>query len=982
MTSPTTRPPEQAGMLRSGWWAPGLALAERPVPPHGSAPAGHAGDRVSRWRSGYGTNGRFAARLAAVGLDEMSLHHLLTESPAALAARAERPAWAVAVERVLLAARPERVSELDWHAAFAVPLRPFVTTAVADLTAGAEVVAPHADLAAVADRCARRLSRRLVGLATRTLAHELSTRLAAGTVTSTSDLATRLTDPAGLAELLTAYPVLARLLAQAVADHTDATVELLIRFAADRAAIVDTLLGGVDPGTLTEVDTGAGDGHRHGRAVAVLTFADGRRVVYKPRDLTAHQLFAGALRWLNQAVPELDLYAVPVVVRGGYGWLAHVESRPLPCAEAADRFYRRQGALLALLHALYAADLHLENVIARGDQPVLVDVETLFHPSLAAGTGAPDPAARLLSDSVQRTGLLPIAVVDEHGATDLSGLGGNAANRPVLDGRALDVVDHEKALLDGFRLAYDTITRRRAEFTGLLTAFADVEVRVAVRHSRGYVSLLAESTRPELLRDALDRDAAFDLLWTESTHHPLRWLVCRHEQADLWAMDVPLFTARPASADLWSSDGQRLPYVLTASGLATARDRVGAMGDVDRRDQEWVISAALATRAPAGEHRGTATHGSLTGTAATPERLLAAACAVADQIVAHTLEADDRLNWLGIELVDDRQWLVLPMGAGLANGYVGVALFLAQVSELSGIARYGEVARRALRAVPGMLGTLTERADLVAAVGCGGLHGFGGIAYGLARLSTLLADDDLRAATTTAVDLAARAARTPGGLGVATGCAGCLAAMTAVHAELGHAEAAALADDCARRLADLTRRTAGRSGAEGAAGGFAEGAAGIAWALSGRDAGAARLARANARAASGDLGWCAGLAGLVVAGAADPAALLADRPVLADLSLCHGELGIAEALTVLGTTGDHPELVAAARRRRAGLVLDAIHRFGASCGVPGEVPTPGLLNGLAGIGYGLLRLGFAEQVPSALLFEPSPRKDEGNGARV
>jgi len=326
---------------------------------------------------------------------------------------------------------------------------------------------------------------------------------------------------------------------------------------------------------------------------------------------------------------------------------------------------------------------------------------------------------------------------------------------------------------------------------------------------------------------------------------------------------------------------------------------------------------------------------------------------------------------MGIELVDDRRWLVLPMGAGLACGYVGVALFLAQVSELSEIARYGEMARRAVRAVPDMLTTLADRPDLVAAIGCGGLHGFGGIAYGLARLSSLLADSDvaaeLRTSTRMAVELAAMAARNPGPPGIATGDAGCVAAMTAVHAELGLAEAAALASRCARRLSDLVHRTGGRCDTGG---GFADGAAGIAWALADRDADAARLALSHARSAPDDLGWCTGQAGLALAGA-DPAPLLADRPGLADLSLCHGELGIAEALTVLAAAEDRPGPVAAARRRRAGLVLDAIHSYGAVCGVPGGVPTPGLLNGLAGIGYSLLRLGFTERVPSVLQFEPS-----------
>lgn len=101
--------------------------------------------------------------------------------------------------------------------------------------------------------------------------------------------------------------------------------------------------------------------------------------------------------------------------------------------------------------------------------------------------------------------------------------------------------------------------------------------------------------------------------------------------------------------------------------------------------------------------------------------------------------------------------------------------------------------------------------------------------------------------------------------------------------------------------------------------------------------------------------------------------------MLRDLSLCHGEFGVLEAVTALaerrgpatGPAGSCPP-ADQALRRRAGLVLDAIERYGAHCGVPGGLATPGLLTGLAGIGYGLLRLGFADRVPSVLLLEPTP----------
>jgi lantibiotic modifying enzyme len=322
------------------------------------------------------------------------------------------------------------------------------------------------------------------------------------------------------------------------------------------------------------------------------------------------------------------------------------------------------------------------------------------------------------------------------------------------------------------------------------------------------------------------------------------------------------------------------------------------------------------------------------------------------------------------------------MGGGLADGYLGVALFLAQLWEISGIARYADTARAAVTAVPDLLDTLAERADLVPLVGRGGLRGLGGLAYGLARLSTLLDDPDIRQWAATAVDLAAGAPDRPGW---ADGSAGCLAAMSAVHAELGLEPADRLAAECAERTAEHVSLAQAELPT-----GFADGWAGIAYALARcapaddprnlRHAEAARLALARLPPDDADAatpGWCTGTAGLVLARNAvaglDPrqaANTILAGPVLRDLSLCHGELGVIETLTVLaGTTGD--QAIAAALRRRAGLVLGAIDRYGLSCGTPRWVSTPGLLSGWAGIGYGLLRLGFTNRVPSVLLLRPS-----------
>ncbi|WP_133901946.1 type 2 lanthipeptide synthetase LanM [Actinophytocola oryzae] len=927
------------------WWAAGVALHERlagpaPIP----SPSVQAEHRLAAWRASQGAS-VFARRLTATGMDESRLLALLAETPEEVTARLARPEWVDAVDSAVRRAdTPAEVDADTWREAFAVPLRPFVDGAVERVL---ELVEPwQVDLDAVMARFAARLSRRLVAIAARTLVHEHN-RGAAGL----ADFARRTATSDGLGALCAAYPVLARLLGQTCLQAAESTVELLRRFQSDRREILGVLLGGADPGPLTEVEAGAGDTHRSGRSVAILTFSDGRKVVYKPRDLAVHQHFGVLVDWLNDQVPGLDLRTPTALVRPGYGWMAFVPRHGLADEHAAQAFYRRQGALLALLHVVRAADVHCENLIASGDQPVLVDTESLFQAGLRVPAGTTDPAARILADSVHRTGLLPMVVAGENGAVEVSGLGGEAGqraetatldwaqaetgelrlvrrtgtfagadNRPRLGTRELDAAAHEQALLDGFRLGYDAIRRDRDDFAVLLEACAGAEVRVVLRHTRGYATLLAESTRPELMRDALDRDRALDLLWAESAADPARWRVCGHEQADLWAHDVPLFTARTNETALSSSDGGHVPDALDRPGLASALGILHGMCDADRATQEWIISATLATLRATVEHRDAAPLPA-TPAPAPAERLLSAACAVADDILARGVHERGRVSWLGLEPVDDRRWMLLPMGAGLGGGYTGVALFFAQLAELTGIDGYATVARRSLSSVPKLYRTLATRPDLVAAVGRGGMQGLAGIAYGLARLSTLLDDDELKEWATIAVALAARAPAVPEGE------AACRAAMRSVHAELALPPAAHLAAACVP---------------------------------------------------TGGLSWCAGTPGPIVVRAREvdetearqAIRRLTERPVLDDLSLCHGELGVTDALVALHAAGHD---AAAELDTRAELVAGAIDRHGTPCGTPGGVATPGLLNGLAGIGYGLLRLGFAERVPSVLLFEPTPR---------
>jgi lantibiotic modifying enzyme len=91
-------------------------------------------------------------------------------------------------------------------------------------------------------------------------------------------------------------------------------------------------------------------------------------------------------------------------------------------------------------------------------------------------------------------------------------------------------------------------------------------------------------------------------------------------------------------------------------------------------------------------------------------------------------------------------------------------------------------------------------------------------------------------------------------------------------------------------------------------------------------------------------------------------------------SLCHGDLGTIELLSEYVRVTRDPRC-ARERERLAAVILESIGREGWLCGLPSGVESPGLMTGLAGIGYGLLRLAAPERVPSVLTLDPPACSD-------
>jgi type 2 lantibiotic biosynthesis protein LanM len=1069
---PGCRPRRQPGIP----WERALRLGERQGSPGEPPPAAGAADfdaelarrRLERWRaqSPFTDPLLLERRLRAAGLSERRMLRLLGESDGALRRRSRRPGWV----RELAAGLRHEARELPAGAAEGRddPLRvfaPLIAHAVDELARRGAALARGANAAAVDVAAFARdhgalLARQLRTRVLRVLAVELRIASLEGKLAGEGpeERFRAFLDACSGAErrgeLLARYPVLGRMLATAIRHWLDFGLELLAHAVHDREAIAELFAGGADPGPLCGTDAETGDLHRGGRCVVIARFASGLRVVYKPKPLAVDRHFQELLAWLNDRGADPAFRTLRILDRGEHGWEEHVAAAPCTAAAEVERFYRRIGGYLALLYLVDATDLHLENLIAAGEHPMLVDLESLFH--ARAQRQFPLRKGVPLEPSVLRTGLLPQRRQAASGAQapDISGLFGAAgqlsaeplphwvdagtdgmrlardplrmpggSNQPSLAGAEVDLLDYGPAIVAGLRHVYGLLLDHRAELLaadGPLAAFAGDPVRVLLRPTMIYAKLLTEGTHPHVLGNALELERHFDRLWV-AAEQTLLDAVIPSEQDDLWEGDVPLFTSRPSSRDLWDSRGRRIPDFWDAPSLEVVLDRVRGLSPEDLLRQTWFVRASLATRV-ANAHRSRLPSYELAADApaARREDLLAAALEIGARLELLAVQSDGEAHWWGLELLASG-WSLADLQWDLYGGLLGIALFLAYLGELAGERRYRALAEATTLAARRLLAK-QARDDRAPPAAIGAFDGLGGAIYALCHLARLWRQPELLAEAEELAALVCGRVERDQAFDVMSGSAGALAALLVLHGEAPDAGALGAAAACGERLlAGATRLAVGigwpKRKNEPPLTGFSHGAAGIAWALARLGAAtgderyraAARDAIAYERSlAMDEIGnwrdlrrlepapgqpaaepvpmwaWCHGAPGIGLARLAtrpwldDPAI---DREIDTALastlrrgfgmnhSLCHGDLGNLEFLLHARRRPRGARLQPHIDRLAA-QALAGIRRQGCLCGVPEGLETPGLMTGLAGIGYGLLRLADPDRVPAVLILEP------------
>ncbi len=610
-------------------------------------------------------------------------------------------------------------------------------------------------------------------------------------------------------------------------------------------------------------------------------------------------------------------------------------------------------------------------------------------------------------------------------------------NRPRLNGCDIDTLNYRDSVITGFTRMYQLLREHRDELvTELLSHFAQDEIRFIARATNTYGLLLADSFHPNMLRDALKRDRLFDRLWLSIDRRPYLSRIIAAERADLLRGDIPMFITRPNSRDLFTSQREQITEFFEEPGLESVKQRIQQLDEHDQAQQIWLIQASF-TSMSMGMEQVTRKVRQLqpAHTRVTRERLVAAASAVGEHLCNLALRNEDAVGWLGVAPVNEREWHLLPSDTGLYDGTTGITFFLAYLGAVTGKAHYIEMAEAALKSVHYMLEQQKSSQDFE---GIGAFKGLGSPIYLLSHLGILWNQPALIHEVEELVKFLPALIEKEDELDIIGGSAGCILSLLSLYAVAPSSRTLAAAIQCGDHL--IARAQPMKEGVgwktmqqEIPLGGFSHGATGMAFSLlkladiSGEErfrqtALAAMMyerslfspsrqnwldlrADPTSTTVSGSqivagennkfmMAWCHGAPGIGL-GRLGSLHYMEDATIRQEIdialkttlaegfgrnhSLCHGDFGNLETLLMATSILDEPRYREQLERITARL-LESIDSSGWITGVPLGVETPGLMTGLAGIGYELLRLAAPEQVPSVLLLAP-PNSANPNRAR-
>lgn len=675
-----------------------------------------------------------------------------------------------------------------------------------------------------------------------------------------------LADHEYIISLLHLYPVLARLTVETMDRFLEFHLESIARFIQDRKQIIDIFEGNFEK--LIKISVNAGDQHNGGKSVSIFEFESEDKIVYKPRPLAIDSQFKALLEWINKKEFKYEMKAASTLSMGKYGWQEFILNKECKSVAQIERYYYRFGGFVALLYVLNSVDFHLENVIANGEYPVLIDLETLFsnHYDLIQDSPKGHPMNKEFSDSIFASLLLPVKSAEDHQDFDYSAIANtenqklrsnnevwtierlytdemklikkpaqfkSSNNRLLHDNKAVNTVTYYDTILAGFRNMYKILMEHKVELlspVGPLFPFSEMHVRHVLRPTKEYGFLLETSLHPDYLQDGLSRTKLFEHLWRHTSLYNKIQRVIPSECYSLLNQDIPRFSFKMKGTDIVDSSGKVYEDFYNTCCWENLSKKIQRLSERDCEKQLRYIRLSFECNFDDSldtEQENYSNGQIFTGftfeksTSDFNKVFLEKAKEIGDFILEHAVwdKVTNEIFWLDLKKNENR--VILPLNESLYDGMLGISIFLAYLARETKDQKYSLAVKAAINSVQSTISE--QKPETISAY-----NGLAAIAFGYFHVGALFDNKELIDAAVTLVYEIEPLIESDVELDLIGGVTGVIIICVQLFNELKDEKILHIANKCALHLINSStdRISSGILLA-----GMSHGAAGMAWAL-------------------------------------------------------------------------------------------------------------------------------------------------------
>jgi type 2 lantibiotic biosynthesis protein LanM len=417
------------------------------------------------------------------------------------------------------------------------------------------------------------------------------------------------------------YPVATRVATERVYYLNKNFSQMLQRIDKDHEILKENFQ--VKSFNLSAIQLSTGDSHQQGNSVAILAF-ENQKLVYKPRNMEVSESFEHFLKWSCKNSNLLNLKFPKGVYNEDYSYNEFIQKKNCADNKEVERFYVRYGYLIAICYFLGINDLHMENIIAEGEYPVIIDIETMFQPVLQfeSETVFSKITRDLQLDSVMNSCLLPqnlnVGIKKQVELSALNGRevktgtkvfvpqnvntdqfryeqqeayfrGGNNIPDTNQD-EEVDFQEYRLKILEGFQDFTDLVMNKRQDFIQKLEIFKGKKVRILTKGTERYAMMIRYASHPNYNSEMKYRERLMMNTWA----YPYKdKRIVSSEVRDLIFNDIPIFFSYTDSTDIIDSQNKVYENYFKNSGLQEAVKRIQTFNKSSFEEQYKIMLLAL-----------------------------------------------------------------------------------------------------------------------------------------------------------------------------------------------------------------------------------------------------------------------------------------------------------------------------------------------------------------------------------------------------